>query len=185
MVKKILAMFFMLCFCSFGLNARAVDYEQRIRELFEIQNESQDKAHRFSNDRLKFLRAWVLGKKGSTNKLWEKELKLSEIAHQDDITARLEFLENYWAHDFFRAFDRVEGAANYLKSSSGVNYIVRLSTTFPGYVTISRKIGKKILHARIRLDASGNFITDGDDCYSFDQLLSQYCCSNCAPYVIK
>lgn len=72
--------------------------------------------------------------------------------------SRLQFLLCLWSENFFKPFDTIESSIEYLNNFPKIPFVVRLSSTKPGYITVTRKNGKAFTHTRYQLCANSCMI---------------------------
>ena len=73
--------------------------------------------------------------------------------------SRFQFLQKVWEENSFRPFDTIESSISYLQSS-GDRFVVRLSTTKPGFITITTKVGNKFIHTRYQILENSTLIDE-------------------------
>lgn len=114
-----------------------------------------DGFHNCSTDRMKWLFLWCMCYQGDTT--W---FQMQDI---------LEHIMTIWSHPSFHPFAGIDGAVHKLRVSTGI-YVVRLSTTIPGTITISYINHKKnINHIRATLVDTSDITPRFN---SFDDMLS-------------
>ena len=82
-------------------------------------------------------------------------------ASHEVILSRIQLLENIWKDPCFRPFDTVESSTAYLKDNMEQNFIIRLSTSAPGGITLTfRKALKSdiIVHTRFFVNDNGKVV---------------------------
>jgi hypothetical protein len=118
---------------------------RQLQKLFE-------NAHRFSESRLDWLVKWT-------------GADVFDAYHSETVanfSARLHFLKKVWSDVNFRPFDTIESSVHYLHLQSNQHFLIRLSTTVPGGITLTfrKDVGsKEIVHTRFAVNNLGN-ITD-------------------------
>merc|ERR1711976_919664 len=120
--------------------------KEKLVQLF-----TESKTHRFSEERLAWLVMWT----GSD--IYDPLDKHST----HNFNTRLNFLKSCWDNvELFRPFDTVQTSAKHLLSTPRAHFLVRLSTTVPGSITISFRSENTIKHTRFTLNTAGE-IQDG------------------------
>ena len=75
--------------------------------------------------------------------------------------ARMKFLRESWHdHRHMRFFDTIQTSREYLIANSGFDMLVRLSSTMPGNVTVSRKEDGTVRHRRFKINLTAAIIDD-------------------------
>ena len=97
---------------------------RKIRELFAIQNDQKNPAHRISDERIAWVCGWIFGK---------------NMEHLDNVDLQnkaFEYLRAVWrSPTFCTFFSPQESRANLF--ATGSSWMIRLSTTFPRCVRIT------------------------------------------------
>jgi hypothetical protein len=116
-----------------------------LKKLFEV-------SHRFTDARLDWLVKWT-------------GANIFDAAITESVTnfaARLHFLKKVWSDVNFRPFDTIQSSVQYLQLQKDQHFLIRLSTTVPGGITLTfrKDLGsKEIVHTRFAVNILGN-ITD-------------------------
>lgn len=113
--------------------------------------------HRFTWDRFTWVCNWVTSDKGGKRKFCED---------------RWSFLLSIWKNELFRPFDDVESSKKFLESKKHIGFLIRLSTSKPGKITISYKLNEEVRHTRYKLIENGALKGIGGKKYENLQVLA-------------
>ena len=110
------------------------------------------KEHRSSPLREEWLQNWT-------------ELNQVDASRPETIlvfNSRLKFLQKVWSDkQHFRPFDTIKSSVQYLQGQKDQDFLIRLSTTIPGSITLSfRKEmwSNQIVHTRFTVSSNGNVV---------------------------
>ena len=128
-------------------------------------------AHRNTPERLHVANCWV-----NREKSFDGPLARPEVS-----AARLSFLNNVWEDSHFRPFDDVQSSVKYFASHKDKDFLIRLSSSVPGSITLSfRKVPKssEILHTRFNVNNSGNIVDSHKNEHATIKSLANWFCYN-------
>ena len=179
------------------MSENMIDSFEPNEQLARIKNIQDIQGHRVTSSRTSWLCNWT----GATE-IWELQDELQENYLTCDERAEIEckiekckkhfdamcrFLSKVWCDKHFRPFDTIQRAEHYILTRKD-SYLVRLSSTHPGAITISFTDNNNIRHKRFRInlrsqiiDANGKFYDDISKLASSYVITSQY--RRCIEYV--
>lgn len=97
--------------------------------------------HRFTSERLRWVCGWL-----AKNQLNGKE---------EFCINRWRFLTAAWGNSIFRPFDDIESSVRHLSTTPDCDFLIRLSTSQPGKITVTHKRKDKIYHTRFTIKENG------------------------------
>lgn len=143
------------------------EYQKRIHSPYwsALQNlYRKSKVHRQTLHRDLWLWEWTRGS-SCVNTCSTNSQLLSDVAW---FWARVRFLERCWGDTkHFRPFDTIEASKEFLARSPDANFVVRLSSTKPGSITLSERVSRvpfKVVHTRFWINQE-SMIQYGDICF--------------------
>lgn len=117
-----------------------INYKERIHLLFQNH-------HRLTDARFRWVWMWVGANESDT---------IMDQTREN----RLQFLSASWDnYEEFRPFDTVESSEEYLRNNLDKGFIIRLSTSQPGKITVTRRAqGNIITHTRFTVLNNGGLV---------------------------
>lgn len=150
---------------------RTHNYESTKVEVEGVSSLFTSTTHRISEERLRVVEGWVYHEKSFDGPLARPEVSGS----------RLNFLNNVWEDPHFRPFDDVQSSVKYFASHKDKDFLIRLSSTVPGSITLSfRKVPRstEILHTRFTVNNNGNIVDSHKTEHTSIKSLANWFCYN-------
>lgn len=120
-------------------NAVLAQRKNLVEKLFEC------KSHRSTGSRIATIMWWTEAENLSSN----------------SFNSKIQFLQNVWSDCNFRPFDDVASSVKHLTSHMNQDFLIRLSTSQPGGVTLTfrRELkSEKIVHTRFSVDGNSHIV---------------------------
>ena len=88
--------------------------------------------------------------------------------------ARVAFLQRSWQNQHFRPFDTMDSAVEFLKNNMSCTNAARLSTTRPGFITLTTRNSENFTHTRYQVLQNSTIVdSDGKQHSSISSLASK------------
>ena len=88
-------------------------------------------------------------------------------------SSRVAFLQRVWHEPQFRPFDTIDSSIQFLHQTQDITSTARLSTTRPGYITVTTQSGSNFTHTRYQVLSNSSIVdSKGNQHHTISSLTS-------------